>query len=172
MSSTSRPRFAGKQGAGSTWPVSGFAERHAHAVAAGASTGAQIASLGIGFDPVSTILQLRARGVSVALAADGGIAIDPASALNATDLAALNNPERRRAPAAVLLDRRCALTLRAHGCEQLGVMIAAEKTRIAGEAMTELASLPPDVRGLSGPDYEAAKRRALKLTRRALDPKP
>jgi hypothetical protein len=106
VDAVSRAPFERWRDDSSTWPVSGFAERHAHAIAAGAPAGAQIASMRIGSDPLSTILQLRARGVVVALAADGGIAIDPASALNATDLATLNNLEHRRAIAAAHQPRR------------------------------------------------------------------
>jgi hypothetical protein len=71
-----------------------FEEESAATTTAAAAAGQQLRSLGIAFDPVKTILGWRVRGLAVALTTDGGIAIDPAAALNAVDVAILTAARR------------------------------------------------------------------------------
>jgi hypothetical protein len=61
--------------------------------------------------------------------------------------------------------------LRNHSQGVLDDTIKNEKAKLAGAALTELGTIG-NVRGMTPREYEAAKRHALTLTRRALDPKP
>jgi hypothetical protein len=72
-----------------------------------------------------------------------------------------SNPTRREVRAAV----------RSHDRDVIADTVASEKAKLAGAAQTELAAIG-DVRSLSREDYQAVRRRALRLTRTALDPKP
>jgi hypothetical protein len=74
-----------------SFPLTRTAEQQMHDTAAAAAAGAQLAAMGLTFNPSAFIRSLRGRGVTMAVGADGRIVVAPASALNETDRSQLRN---------------------------------------------------------------------------------
>lgn len=77
--------FAGMVADPNSFPLTRTAEQQNHDTATAAAAGAQLAAMGLTFNPHGFVASLRGRGIAVAVGADGKIAVAPASALNTTD---------------------------------------------------------------------------------------